>query len=109
MDVRVQLLRRQVSDDLTELHTVAFVDEDVADASDQIEPQLHLAATLDGRAPEHLSHDVAAIARVTARTHRRDEAVTRHQHDQEDQRKELQPAEMTTEAGAERARRAGRR
>lgn len=106
----VELIGYEVSDDLAELHVVALIHQDVADPSNEIEPELHLAAALDGCASEHLTHDVALIDEVALNRHGRNEPMTDHQRDHKGEGENLQPTEVPPQAGAEGPRgRPGRR
>ena len=71
---------------LPELHVVAFVDEQITDPTDEIEAQIHLPATLDRPAPEHLAHHVAALDHVTEHDDRDEEALSYRESGQQEQR-----------------------
>jgi hypothetical protein len=94
-----------VRQNLTELHAVAFVDEHIAHAPDEIESELHLTTALDGRAPEHFAYDVAAVDDVVVHGYRSDGAVTHDERDDERKGQNLQPADVPSDACAKRARR----
>jgi NADPH-dependent 2,4-dienoyl-CoA reductase/sulfur reductase-like enzyme/rhodanese-related sulfurtransferase len=73
---------------------VAFVDEDVTHAPDEIEPELDLATTLDGGTPEYLADDVALVDNCSVDRDRCDDAMTHDEREHDDHRQELEPPEV---------------
>lgn len=100
LGVRVELVGRE-GDDLPELHPVAFVDEDVGDTPDEVEPELHFAPTLDGGASEDLARDVSTVDDVAPRWDGRDQAVAHDEHRDERDGEDLPRTEVTSDARAE--------
>jgi hypothetical protein len=86
LQVGPQLFRGKVRHDLTELDSVAFIDEHVADPPDQVETELYLTPTLDGRSPKHLSNDVAAGDDMSMDRYRSDDTLSHEERHEEHER-----------------------
>ncbi len=53
-----------MAQNLSELHPIAFVHQEVADAAYEVKSQLNLATTLDSTTPENLDDNVASGDRM---------------------------------------------